>query len=243
MITLNAHATVGDWVRDRPDRSRVLERLGIDYCCGGKRPLAEACRERGLDVETVVDQLIEPDDAATGDVTDADALSLTDLADHIEQTHHAYLRRELPRLGAMVRKVAAVHGERCPWMLELDGVFAGFVAELDSHMMKEEQILFPLIRDLEANGSGPDASRAMSVGNPIRVMEHEHDDAGRALERMRTLSNGFAPPADACNTFRAMLDGLAQLEQDMHQHVHKENNVLFPKAIELEARLAAKGGS
>jgi len=240
--SINPATTVGELVRQRPARSRIFEQLNLDYCCGGKLPLDEACAKRGLDVRNVLQRLAESDDADSRDdgLVDADTMGLAELADHIEQTHHAYLKQELPRLGTMVRKVAAVHGMQHPWMLEIDGVFAGFAAELESHMMKEEQILFPLIRHLDKGGERP-AVGPSSVSAPIRVMEHEHDDAGRALARMSELSGGFTPPQGACNTFRAMLDGLARLERDMHQHVHKENNVLFPKAAELEAELAHNG--
>jgi regulator of cell morphogenesis and NO signaling len=162
---------------------------------------------------------------------------MTELADHIEQAHHAYLKRELPRLGAMVRKVAAVHGAHFPWLLELNAVFASFAAEMDAHTLKEDQVLFPMIRELDCGRLASSDHCGGSVANPIHVMMHEHDDAGRALARMRELSNGYAPPPDACNTFRAMLDGLAALEADTHRHVHKENSILFPKAAAAEARL------
>lgn len=232
--TPTIEATVGDLVTQRPSRSRVFEKLGIDYCCGGKRPLAELCEEKGLDANLILTVLLASETDAAADEDDWSQSSLTKLADHIEQTHHAYLKRELPRLGAMVRKVAAVHGVRHPWMLEIDGVYAGFAAEMESHMLKEEQMLFPMIRCLESGEAGPAGDCGPGIGNPVRVMEHEHDDAGRALQRMRDLSDGFTPPADACNTFRAMLDGLAELEVDTHRHVHKENSILFPRALERE---------
>lgn len=234
MSALMTDRAVGQLVAERPARSRVFEKLGIDYCCGGKKSLEDACRDKGLDARTIAALLEASEGAPATAEVDPQAMSLTELADHIEQTHHAYLRRELPRLAMLVRKVAAVHGHRYPWMLEVDGVFAGFMAELDSHMMKEEQILFPIVREVE-RGNRSAGSHCGGLANPIRVMEHEHDSAGNALAAMRRLTDGFTPSADACNTFRAMLDGLAELERDMHQHVHKENNVLFPRALELEA--------
>lgn len=227
--------TVGELVTQRPGRSRVFEQLGIDFCCGGKKSLADACAAKGLDADTVLTTLLAAEANTSSDETDWSRASLTALADHIEQTHHAYLRRELPRLGTMIRKVAAVHGDRYPWMLEIDGVYVSFAAEMEAHMLKEEQMLFPLIRRLERDDSEATAGiRRAGISDPIQVMEHEHDDAGRALMRMRELSNGFTPPPDACNTFRAALDGLAELEQDTHRHVHKENSILFPRALELE---------
>ncbi|HEX7010351.1 MAG TPA: iron-sulfur cluster repair di-iron protein [Phycisphaeraceae bacterium] len=243
--TPTIQTTVGELVTQRPSRSRLFERLGLDYCCGGKRTLQEACEAKGLDAHTVLSLLLadeESQSAAQNDQQDWSQASLTDLADHIEQTHHAYLKRELPRLGEMVRKVAAVHGQLHPWLLELDGIFARFAAEMESHMLKEEQILFPLIRQLEAQQSAAGGQGMLDLTNPVRVMEHEHDDAGRDLARMRELSSDFTPPPEACGTFRATLDGLRQLEADTHQHVHKENNILFPRAIEQQRSIGSGAG-
>lgn len=239
MTAMNTNVTVGALVAERPARARVFERLGIDYCCGGRKPLAEVCAQRGLDAKALLAELTldtEPADAGERDWSDA---PLAVLCDHIEATHHAYLRFELPRLGAMTRKVATVHGEREPHLRELAGLFGAFHAELDAHMAKEEQVLFPIIRKLEEAHSLP-SFHCGSVANPIRMMEHEHDNAGDALARMRALTRDYTPPPEACNTYRAMLDGLQELEKDMHQHVHKENNILFPRAAEREQFLAAK---
>jgi regulator of cell morphogenesis and NO signaling len=167
------------------------------------------------------------------------AMTLTQLADHIEATHHAWLRQEFPRLTQMTEKVASVHGHSDQRLASVAAIFAALRAEMESHMFKEERILFPLIRQLEASGSAAH-SHCGTIANPIRVMEMEHDSAGGAVGEMRTLTDGFTPPAGACNTYRAMLDTLRQLEADLHQHVHKENNVLFPRALELEASLAGR---
>jgi regulator of cell morphogenesis and NO signaling len=234
MTVLDIHTTVGQLVADRPARSRIFEQLGIDYCCGGKQPLATACSARNLDAATVLAMLQaleqQADDAQA---VDAAAMPLADLCDHIEATHHAYLRQELPRLGAMIEKVATVHGQNHQWMLRLREVFNAFCQEIASHMAKEEQILFPMIRSIDA-GHSRVAQHCGGLANPIRVMEHEHDSAGDGLAQMRSLTSDFTPPQDACGTFRAMIDGLRQLEADMHQHVHKENNVLFPRALQAE---------
>lgn len=236
-MSVTFDSVVGQLVAERPSRSRVFESLGIDYCCGGKKPLAQACREKGLDPETVRRFLDDSAEPARSDDRNWSEATLTELADHIEQTHHAYLKRELPRLGTLVRKVAAVHGSHLSWLLELDGVFAGFAAEMESHAMKEEHVLFPMIRGLDCGQLPAMDHCGGTVTNPILVMEHEHDDAGRALARMRGLSGGYVPPPAACNTFRAMLSGLVELEDDTHRHVHKENSILFPRAAEAEARL------
>lgn len=234
MTNINTKDTVGSIVAKQPALARVFEQFEIDYCCGGKLPLEDACRAKGLDTLCVVDAL-----ARLGDETDAKthvdaaSMTLTELADHIEQTHHVYLRSELPRLDAMTEKVASVHGDKEPRLHEVRETFLALAAELSSHMMKEERILFPMARQLEACETAP-AFHCGSVQNPIRQMEHEHDEAGAALERLRNLTNSFTPPEWACNTYRAMLDALAQLERDLHLHIHKENNVLFPRTHELE---------
>jgi regulator of cell morphogenesis and NO signaling len=237
-MTISIDTTVGQLVAERPARSRIFQSLGIDFCCGGKKPLADACAAKGLDAATVA-KMIEaaeahqgPGATAAGPIVDASAMTLAALCDNIERTHHAYLKAELPRLGAMWTRIAAVHGEHHPWAVEVRDVFRSLAEEMDAHMVKEERVLFPAVRAMDA-GQACDNCFG-TVVNPIRVMEHEHDNAGAALERMRGLSSNYTPPRGACNTFRAALDGLAQLEADMHQHVHKENNVLFPKAIELE---------
>ncbi len=238
MPTLSPETTVGEFVAQRPALSRLFERLGIDYCCGGRKPLAQACRERGLDAGTVFAMLeaaVAP--VAPGDEINAAAMTLTELADHIEETHHAYLKHELPRLRHMALRVANAHGQRLPWTNQLAQVVEGFVSELQSHMMKEEQILFPLVRQIDAAEEAQEF-HCGSLANPIRVMEAEHQEAGDALATMRTLTSDYTPPEGACNTFRALLDGLKQLEADMHQHVHRENNILFPRALEREAALA-----
>ena len=179
-------------------------------------------------------QVLEAAEAAQGpaaDSVDWTERTLSDLIDHIERTHHAFLRDELPRLTGLVHKVARVHGDTTPWMVSIKEVFDDLRPALEGHMQKEEEVVFPMIRALEAGEPLPEPS---SLGrDPIQLMEDEHDDAGDALKRMNALSDGYTPPDDACGTFRAALDGLARLEADMHQHVHKENNLLFPRARKL----------
>jgi regulator of cell morphogenesis and NO signaling len=236
---LNPTMTVGQLVTDRPARSRIFESLNIDYCCGGKRSLAEACAKRQLEPAHVMKLIASADqaaDALDNEVVDADAMTLAELADHIERTHHAFLRSELPRLDAITEKVSRVHGDREPRLREVRQAFCAFRDELSSHMLKEERILFPMIRALQHASTRP-AFGCGSIANPIHQMESEHQHAGDALATMRAATDDYQPPPWACNTYRAMLDGLANLERDMHQHVHKENNVLFPKAIACEGKL------
>jgi regulator of cell morphogenesis and NO signaling len=235
--TPTTQTTIGELVAQRPARSRVFEKLGIDYCCGGQKTLAQVCSEKKMDPGLVLDVLLATEAASPHEDQSWANASLTSLADHIEKTHHAYLKEELPRLSAIVQKVTAVHGQRHPWLREVNTIYAQFAAEMESHMLKEEKMLFPMIRRLEAHQPGEDNGR--SVDTPIKAMEHEHDDAGQAMARMRELSDGYQMPEDGCNTFHAMLDGLAQIEADTHRHVHKENSILFPRAMELEERRVA----
>lgn len=238
---IDPSTTVGQLVAERPARSRVFEALRIDYCCGGKQPLEEACRQRNLVTETVVDLLLAME-ARNNDVLEPDPsdMTLTELADHIEQTHHAELRIELPRLGRLVEKVRDAHGDSEPRLHRVFEAFNALRDELSSHMVKEERVLFPILRRMESSAS-LGAQQCGSIAGPIRQMEAEHDEAGSALEVLREATDGFTPPDGACNSWRAMLDGLAWLERDMHRHIHKENNILFPRALERERAAQAEG--
>jgi regulator of cell morphogenesis and NO signaling len=234
MSEFQVQDTVGDVVTRRPGLSRLFEEASIDYCCGGKKTLAEVCRTKGLDPQAFLARL-EAFTSPGEEAVDVAALSLAELADHIEQTHHAFLRSELPRLDAMTEKVASVHGDRQPRLRQVRQTFLALAQELSPHMMKEERILFPMVRQLEASETVP-RFHCGTLANPIRQMEFDHDQAGSALERLRELTDGYTAPEWACNTYRAMMDALAQLEGDLHQHIHKENNVLFPRALEMEGK-------
>ncbi len=235
MTSLTTQTTVGEFVAQAPGLSRIFQQHGIDFCCGGKRSLAEVCRDKGLDAAALLQTLNAYNPAATDSASLVGA-SLTEICDHVQATHHAYVQREIPRLTQMAQKVVNAHGQNHPEMLQVNQIFAAVAAELQSHMLKEERILFPAIRAMEA-GDADACGHCGSVANPIRVMESEHENAGSALEQMRQLTHDYTPPADACNTFRALLDGLREFEEDLHLHVHKENNMLFPRAIALEASL------
>lgn len=234
---MNRSEPIGHLVAEKPARSWVFERLGIDYCCGGRQPLDKACAEHGLDP---ADVMLALDSCDKSPSTDHDWFhdSLTQLADHIESTHHAYLKHELPRLSAFIAKVAVAHGKAHPELAQLCDTFENFRQELEMHMHKEEAILFPICRQMEASSTSP-AFHCGSIRNPIRVMESEHDHAGSALQAFRQLTNGYKPPEGVCHSYHEMLSGLQLLEADMHQHVHEENNILFPRAIELEEKRAS----
>lgn len=221
--------TVGELVAERPNRSRVFQALRLDFCCQGGRTLREACAHRGWAVEEVIAALEAADaDVPVGPVAPA-GLPLAELIAHIVEAHHGFLRRELPRLHAMAKRVARVHGGHTPSLIEVLDVFRELFLELDAHMGKEEQILFPMIVALDRGEVTP-----MPVEAPITQMVQEHDDAGDALERLRRLTGDYRPPAEACNTYRALFAGLEDLERDMHRHIHLENHVLFPRARALE---------
>lgn len=227
---MTPETTVGELVRAMPARSRIFENLGIDYCCGGKKPLAEVCRAKGLDPATVVAMLAALDGAPETAAANPDAMGMAELCDHIERVHHDYLREELPRLDFMTRKVAAVHGDHEARLHEVRRVFESFNTAMTAHTDEEEAVVFPKIRQLEAS-NGNRTAIAADLKAVFAKLESEHESAGSALERFKELTDGYTPPDWACNTFRALYDGLRQLEKNMHQHVHKENNVLFVKAL------------
>ncbi|MDE3186325.1 MAG: iron-sulfur cluster repair di-iron protein [Acidobacteriota bacterium] len=239
-----AQSTLRSIALDQPATIRVFERLHLDYCCGGNRPLAEACAQKGLDVETVVASLAE---AASGNapvVKDFSQAAPAELIRHIVQTHHGYVRNELPRLLAMAERVAAKHGPAHPEAGQIERQLSQLAEELLLHLQKEEIVLFPYIEKLEQrhNGSAkvPEACFG-SVESPIRMMMHEHESAGALMEEMRAATGGFTPWDGACPTTVGLYDGLDAFERDLHRHVHLENNLLFPMAIALEQEvLAAK---
>ena len=237
MEQIDTRTPIGRLAVANPGHLSLLESLGLDYCCTGEQSLEQACHAVGVDVEDVLAQLVAYDaDRAGADGGDPAKLTLSELANHIEERHHVYLRRVLPQLGQLLGKVVHVHGNSQSWLADLQQVFSGLAAELDMHMMKEERVLFPMIRELEAATELPDF-HCGSVDNPIVAMEHEHDSAGRALRSMRKLSDDYMAPQGACNSFCALMAGLAELEEDLHEHIHKENNILFVRASALEKSL------
>lgn len=239
MNAVTTDRTIGELVTERPSRARVFETFGLDYCCGGNKPLAEACKEKGIDSKTVVDVLKMLDDQSGEQDRDWSQANMTELCANIEQTHHAYLKRELPRLEYLVCRVAQRHGDTQPHLVELRDTFLEMKPELETHIVEEEQVLFPICRQLDSAEALPQGL-GDGVDNPIKQMIHEHNDAGAALAKMRQLTNGYNPPVQACNTYRAMYDALAEFERDMHRHVHKENSILFPAAAAAEWKLRAR---
>jgi regulator of cell morphogenesis and NO signaling len=234
--------TVGDIVANDFRAAGVFERFGIDFCCGGKRSLVEACRTASADPTVVIREL---ETLPAGPKGDDDGVNwpLDRLVDYIESTHHVYVRAALPRIAGFIAKLVEVHGTRHPELRLVGAAFRRLADDLSQHLLKEEQILFPYVRDLAEHAGelcGGLLSPFGSVENPIRMMEREHRDAGDELQMIRELTRGYTTPADGCTTFAVCMAELREFERDLHRHIHLENNVLFPKAIALEKRPPAR---
>jgi len=235
MSPIDPTTSLAEIVTERPYLAPVLDRLGLDYCCGGERGLAEAAAGTGLDLAEILDLL----DAApeSEPAVEWGGLDLADLVTHIEESHHAYLRDALPRLRSLAEKVHDVLGERHPELAAVRDLVGALAADMEPHLLKEERILFPMVRELAEATTAP-TFHCGSLGNPIHVMSVEHDRVGELLRHLRTRTGGYTTPGDGCASFRALYEGLAELEADTHLHVHKENNVLFPAVMAAEQALA-----
>ncbi len=212
--------SLAELVLEQPSAARVLERLGLDYCCGGRRSLREACADRGLDAHTVAVFLEHELDPVGLESRDWLSAPLADLCAHIVAEHHGRLRSELPRLSELAERTAMVHGAVRPRLLELRDELERLRAELEEHTAEEERELFPIF----AAGGTPKPEQ-------LEQLLHEHDGTGRRLRRLRELAGDYATEQALCATHRTLLQGLHGLELDLHQHVHEENNILFPRAL------------
>jgi regulator of cell morphogenesis and NO signaling len=228
-MIISETTTVADIVAGLPSSVRVLQRYGIDFCCGARMPLAAACDRQGVAAADVVHAIEAVAAQPSQEDRDWTREPLAALIDHIIATYHNPLREELPRLESMAAKVRGVHGTKAPQLDRLEAIVSELSAELRRHMTKEEMVLFPVIRTLEGGKGRP----PVSLSAPIAVMEGEHDHAGGLLAELRAITEGYRPPAWACATFRALYQGLSELESEMHLHVHLENNILFPRALRL----------
>jgi regulator of cell morphogenesis and NO signaling len=229
-MQITADTTVADIATAAPATIRVFQQHRIDFCCGGKVPLSQACAAKGLSTDRMLGELRSATAPNAVERNWSDE-PLTAVVEHIQERYHAHLREELPRLDAMLAKVVSRHGDHLPGvLLPLQQTFLGLQLELLAHMLKEDRVLFPMIVALDAGDPTLASEAAVSLAHPIMVMEAEHAGAGAALARMRELTDGYAPPEWACPTFRGLYFGLSQLEADMHLHVHLENNILFPRA-------------
>jgi len=230
--------TVREIALEQPSSIRVFEKYGIDYCCGGRKPLSEACTAGNVEIDAVLAALDLAAQSLAPVSTDWARESLEVLSAYIIDTHHAYVKRELPRLAVLAQKVVNRHGATQAELPAIQSKLVQLDEELTQHLAKEESILFPYVVLLEraaANGSPTPRGCFDSVANPIAMMTQEHDAAGALLADIRRLSNSFNTPPEACPTYHAFYDGLSDFEKDLHQHIHLENNILFPRAIELEA--------
>ncbi len=235
MIDQLEHATVGDIVARDYRAAGVFQRHGIDFCCGGRKPLAEAAEAKGIAVTVIVSELQRLDGAPAVAVENG---TCAELIAHIVERHHGYLRTAMPTISAYLAKLVDVHGERHPELATIAGRFRDVRDELESHMYKEEQILFPLIEQVERADTGRAASPSgPPVAGIVEVMETEHTSAGVALADMRAASHDYTVPDDGCATYRACYQALAEFESDLHRHIHLENNVLFPRATEIDDRV------
>lgn len=239
-MDISSETRVADVATEYPGTVRVFQRYGIDFCCGGKRALSEVCDELKVELGQLKQDL---DLAVAGHRDEGPAWhswSMAQVITGIVDRYHRPLDQELPRLAGMMEKVLRVHGERHPELAEVSRIFGELRSELRPHMRKEEEMLFPYIVRIEVAalaGAALGNARVGSLTGPIVAMEAEHEEVGRGLAALRQRTDGYRSPADACNTFRGLYHGFAELERDLHQHIHVENNILFPRAAKVEAGL------
>jgi regulator of cell morphogenesis and NO signaling len=220
----------------------IFEKYGLDFCCRGNKPVAQACEEKGLNKEAIFNELSYLDKKASGS-TRHDEWGMDFMIDFIVNTHHEYVRKMIPVISAHTQKIASVHGENHPELIEIAKRFSIVYKDLKQHMLKEEQILFPYVKQMvkaSSNGNKFEAPYFGSVVNPIQMMEIEHQNAGDELFGIRDLSNNYTVPEDACNTYRICFLELKEFEEDLHKHIHLENNILFPKAVKLEQEMSLR---
>lgn len=241
-MTLINKKTIGQIVADDYRTASVFKSYGIDFCCKGNRTISEVCEKKNIAVETLQEALERNTQQERSASPNFNQWALDLLVDYIEKKHHRYVQGKIPELCAYLEKLCKVHGQNHPELFEIKELFDASSSELFSHMLKEEKILFPVIRAMaEAEIKGtPNIPRPPfgTVGNPIFMMMHEHDTEGERFRKIAVLADGYTPPADACTTYRVAFALLEEFEEDLHQHIHLENNILFPKAIEMEKKLS-----
>ena len=236
-ITKENEETLGQIAAKDLRKAEIFKKYGLDFCCGGKKTVKQACAEKGLDVAKIEQELQQADRNPSTRPLPYGDWSLDFLADYIVNTHHSYVKKTLPELRNYAAKVAAVHGDRHPELIPILRLVEEVSAELSTHMIKEERILFPYIKELVVatnNSQSVHAAHFGTVQNPISMMEMEHEMVGENLAAIRTLSGNFALPGDACASYSLLYKMLDEFEDDLYTHVHLENNILFPKSLELE---------
>ncbi|SNZ01462.1 iron-sulfur cluster repair di-iron protein [Flagellimonas pacifica] len=233
--------TVADFVTENIKTAHVFKKHGIDFCCGGGISIENACAKNNVDQALLEKELVVVDTISER-ILDYDKWAINFLIDHIINVHHTYVNESLPMLLQYANKVARVHGQHYKEVVEINKLIHDVANELLLHLQKEEEVLFPYIKQLVASqkeeGKSQVSSPFGSVNNPIRMMEHEHENAGNIFKEIARLTNKYSPPPEACNTFRALYAKLEEFEQDLHLHIHLENNILHPKAIALEEKMS-----
>ena len=239
-MNFNGETQVKEIAVASPGATRILEQAGVDYCCGGDKSLHDACAHAGVSTEEIMARLQE--NRAEVGPADADWVSapLSELTEHIREKHHRYVRESIPRVRKLLERVKAKHGANHPEIQDIERLFLQVGREMIAHMQKEEHVLFPYIEALERAANGTEAIEPpffQTVRNPVHAMMQEHDAAGALVKQIRTASSAYTPPAGACMSYQALYRELHEFEADLHQHVHLENNILFPRAVELEATI------
>ena len=234
-MSITTETIIGKLVADDYRTASVFKRHGIDFCCNGNRTIGEACAEG--ESTGLLKELDEATRKADAPATDYKSWPLDLLADYIEKKHHRYVDARLLEISPFLEKIVRVHGEHHPELAEVEQLFKESAGELTVHMKKEEFMLFPYIRKMVKEGISVQAPFG-TVQNPIQAMMHDHDGEGERFRRIAALTDNYTPPADACNTYRVTLSMLKEFEDDLHLHIHLENNILFPGAVEMEEALA-----
>jgi regulator of cell morphogenesis and NO signaling len=232
-ITITADTTVGAIVAADFRTAGVFESHGIDFCCGGKIPLAEVCGEKGLDPATLLQEITAAQSAPANRSHNYGAWALPFLADYIVNTHHTYLNENTEQIAAYTQKIAAVHGAHHPEVIEIAAIFNTIATDMTGHLREEEEVLFPAIKRIDTArqaGTTPVAADVEAIKASLVKLDHEHQEIGDAVHAIRHLANGYTIPDDVCNTFVVTYQRLKEFEDDLHTHVHLENNILFPKA-------------
>ena len=234
------HETLGDLVAKDVRKAAVFKKYGLDFCCGGKRSLKEACEQKGVDLHIVEKELVDVKIHDTSRPLPYNEWKVDFLIDYIVNTHHSYVIKTLPDLRYYARKVSKVHGNIHPELIPVCNLVQEVYTEMESHMIKEEQILFPYIKQLVQASETVVSSGFGNIVNPINMMEMEHELVGSKMETINTLTDNYTAPSDACASYNVFYRLLKEFEEDLHTHVHLENNILFPKAIEREKQLIEK---
>ncbi|HRO09114.1 MAG TPA: iron-sulfur cluster repair di-iron protein [Saprospiraceae bacterium] len=235
-MNITKDTIIGDLVAHDYRAASVFKKNKIDFCCNGNRSIEDACTKKGLDTEQIVKDLNNTNNAGTSNQTDYTSWPLDLLADYVEKKHHRYVREKIQEITPFLHKIVRVHGDRHPELLEVAQLFGESSEDLTDHMVKEESILFPHIRRMveSKHSNTPVSAPFGTVQNPIKMMMAEHDNEGERFRKIAELTNDYTMPADGCTTYRVTFAMLKEFEDDLHLHIHLENNILFPKSIELE---------